>query len=913
MLELGPLAFASPWLLVALASLPVLWWLLRVLPPAPRRLDFPAIRLLLMLRRREETPAHTPLWLILLRMLLATLVILAVAHPLLNRGSEFVGSGPVVLVIDDGWGAARGWADREGAMLALIDRADRAGKPVVVLTTAKPTGDDPIAASGVLRAADARRVARAIKPKPWPVDRVAAAKAIENLRLDGSATVVWLSDGLAGAGRDAVVLAEALQRLGALEVYADERGKLSRLVLEPQSQGTDLVVPVLRATTLSAPEFALRAVGDNGKLLAQQTGRFADSAVRAEVKLDLPGEIRNEITRVEIEGEASAGAAFLIDERWRRRPVGVFSGETAERAQPLLSDLYYVERALNPVSELRRGAVDELLGRTLAVMVLADIGKLTDSQVQKLEEWIERGGVVLRFAGPRLASDALDRLIPVRLRQGGRELGGVMSWEKPAALAPFEATSPFAGLAIPPDVRIERQVLAEPSIELDQKTWARLTDGTPLVTAEKRGRGFVVLVHTTANAEWSNLPLSGLFVQMLQRLVGLSQGIAGESEAGVLAPLEIMNGFGRLESPPSTAAPIEAAKFAEAKPAPRTPPGYYGREGARRALNLASSVTEVKPLPELPSGVTGQTYPATGELDLKPWLLLAALLIALFDLAISFFLRGLVPVRVARAGAAMLALAIAFGGSAEAQNLRDNTNDFALQATQETRLAYVETGIPAIDRVSRDGLRGLSEMLKRRTAIEPLSPMAVNIERDELAFFPLLYWPVASTQRPLSDTAFEKLQSFLRTGGTILFDTREQGELSLSPSGGGVAAARLRGLLQGLDIPPLIPVPQDHVLTKAFYLLPSFPGRWTGGTVWVEARGGRHNDGVSSVIIGSHDWAGAWAVDADGAPSFPVVPGGERQREFAYRFGVNWVMYALTGNYKTDQVHVPAIMERLGQ
>jgi hypothetical protein len=108
-------------------------------------------------------------------------------------------------------------------------------------------------------------------------------------------------------------------------------------------------------------------------------------------------------------------------------------------------------------------------------------------------------------------------------------------------------------------------------------------------------------------------------------------------------------------------------------------------------------------------------------------------------------------------------------------------------------------------------------------------------------------------------------------------------------------------------------VPQDHVLTKAFYLLPQFPGRWTGGQVWVEARGGRHNDGVSSVIIGSHDWAGAWAVDADGAPSFPVVPGGERQREFAYRFGINWVMYALTGNYKTDQVHVPAIMERLGQ
>jgi len=70
---------------------------------------------------------------------------------------------------------------------------------------------------------------------------------------------------------------------------------------------------------------------------------------------------------------------------------------------------------------------------------------------------------------------------------------------------------------------------------------------------------------------------------------------------------------------------------------------------------------------------------------------------------------------------------------------------------------------------------------------------------------------------------------------------------------------------------------------------------------------------VSRVIIGGHDWASAWAVDNAGRPMFPVVPGGERQREMAYRFGVNLVMYTLTGNYKSDQVHVPAILERLGQ
>src|SRR5690606_21753829 len=105
------------------------------------------------------------------------------------------------------------------------------------------------------------------------------------------------------------------------------------------------------------------------------------------------------------------------------------------------------------------------------------------------------------------------------------------------------AESPFAGLAIPDDLVIRRQVLAEPEVDLGRKTWARLQDGTPLVTAERRGEGWLVLVHTTANAEWSNLPLSGLFVEMLQRIVGMSEGVAAVAANEPLPPLETLDGF----------------------------------------------------------------------------------------------------------------------------------------------------------------------------------------------------------------------------------------------------------------------------------------------------------------------------------------------------------------------------------
>ncbi|NQU70488.1 MAG: DUF4159 domain-containing protein, partial [Rhodospirillales bacterium] len=301
-------------------------------------------------------------------------------------------------------------------------------------------------------------------------------------------------------------------------------------------------------------------------------------------------------------------------------------------------------------------------------------------------------------------------------------------------------------------------------------------------------------------------------------------------------------------------------------------------------------------------------------------LLLAALVLLIADMVLGYALRGLLPLPRLRGGAAAVVLVCALvlvSGHGFAQTVKPpptGPDAEVIYATQKTRLAYVRTGDERIDSVSRAGMVGLSQILHKRTSIEPGAPLAIDIEADEMAYLPLLYWAVSPEQKALSDAATEKLNQYLKKGGTILFDTRERGDFATNSFGrGGRASQRLRMLLSGLDIPSLIPAPRDHVITKAFYLLSSFPGRWAGGALWVERRGGNHNDGVSSVMIGANDWAGAWAVDEFGATMFAVVPGGELQRETAYRFGINWVMYALTGNYKTDQVHVPAIIERLGQ
>ncbi len=303
-----------------------------------------------------------------------------------------------------------------------------------------------------------------------------------------------------------------------------------------------------------------------------------------------------------------------------------------------------------------------------------------------------------------------------------------------------------------------------------------------------------------------------------------------------------------------------------------------------------------------------ETFARGRETDLRPPLLTAALLLALVDLLIAYALRGLLRRRPAPIAGVFLLAALALPAAARADDA------FVVRATAQLRLAYVRTGDQAVDAESRAGLNGLSDVLNRRTAVDTGDPLGVDIETDELIFFPLLYWPVTADQSPPSPSAVERINRYIETGGTILFDTRDGNEQSPGPFGGAaIAAQRLRRLTAGIKMPPLVPIPPDHVLTKSFYLMHDFPGRWDAGTLWVEPVEDHVNDGVSSVIVGADDWAGAWAVDKDGRPLYAVVPGGEEQREMALRFGINLVMYVLTGNYKADQVHVPAILERLGQ
>src|SRR5262249_19474586 len=332
-----------------------------------------------------------------------------------------------------------------------------------------------------------------------------------------------------------------------------------------------LSVKVLRTDTGAGDDGAVRALDLKGLPLGEARYAFKSGERETEAQFDLPVEIRNDIARVDIVGERSAGAVQLLDKRWRRRTVGIVSGSTADTAQPLLASNYYLTRALGPFADVRLGergspseAVAKFAEQRVPMMILADVGTIAPEERADLAGWAEAGGVLVRCAGPRLAA-ADDELVPVKLRRGGRILGGSLSWEKPQPLAGFGRESPFAGMQVPNDVTVTRQVLAEPDVGLVERTWATLADGTPLVTGARRGKGMVVLFHVTADTRWSDLPISGTFVDMLRRIVGLA-GTMSDAETTTapqgareaLPPSRVLDGFGAFEAPPATARPVPA-------------------------------------------------------------------------------------------------------------------------------------------------------------------------------------------------------------------------------------------------------------------------------------------------------------------------------------------------------------------
>ncbi len=904
------LSFLAPLALLGLLSLPLVWWILRVAPPKPKTQSFPPLRLFADIQAEEETPAKTPFWLLLFRLLMIALITIALAGPILKKSAAET-QQPLLLMIDNSWLSAPFWSEILNEAEAQARKARRENLEVALVLT---TGDEQT--PEFLPAQTALETISTLQPEPWIEELGSLRDRLKSLNLKNK-NGIFLSSGFAFSSES---LPESLlSPLTDLNIYMPVG--ISEIALPtftrevPNGLESGWVRPVSGPVPV---DLTVQAMSNDNAVLARSDLQFAPGESQATAWFELPAQLRNRITHIQLASSKSAGAVKLLDDSWGRPLIGVLSS-SGDTASPLLSEPFYARTALEPYADIYDGDLDALLTVNPSVIVMPDSQRTSD---ERLADYVETGGVLIRFAGPKLAK-RVDDLVPVALRGGGRAIGGALSWETPQTLAPFETDSPFFGLEISDEVTVSQQVMAEPGIETDTRSWARLEDGSPIVTAGPRGEGLIVMFHVTAGPEWSNLALSGLYVDMLRRILPLAKNRAHpteETEGGNWIANRVLDGFGRFETPAASVVTLTDPEFEKATATLQTPPGFYTQGTRRRALQTLQDVDNVTPL-ALPARATRKQYGSTKLQSLAGIGLAIGLIGLALDALFALLMSGRRPsfFRNSPQIAALIALCLVGGVFAPEASAQNNDAETANQeisqkiSTAATGLhfAYVETGDGRLDRLTETGLLSLGKQLRVRTTIDVEGVDSVNPEVDALTLYPFLYWAVSRDAPTPSDAAVTALNAYMESGGTIVFDTRDSADRAVT---GNSAHPGLTNLTQALDIPKLIPVPNDHVLTKAFYLLQSYPGRYANGQVWVDAASNAAGrDGVSPVIIGGHDWAAAWALDEDNRPIIDLDESLPRQREYAARFGVNLAMYTLAGNYKADQVHSAELVQRLGE
>ena len=638
---IGSMLFGAPFALLALLLIPLIWLLLRSLPPPRRRQRFPPLRLLRDAVGSEELTESTPLWLRLLRTAAILAAIFGFADP--SFGPEkhsLVRSGPPVLIVVDGsWASAADWPKRLESVETLLDSVASAGRPVAVVVLASPD----LAQIEFLPAGVWKRQLSELVPFPWePPEPDSISQWLPD-RIE----TFWVSDGLERPMRKP--LARELAARGDLRIYENPADIVA--LSAPAFASGRIQIPVLQTPKDESRSVIIDVIGTGPSglegLIESTTKTLSIGEASAVVEFLLPPEVRSRVKRFEIRGGSSAAKiAFAGDQLARRRTALVGSrinGETKE----LLAGSHYLRAALEPVTELSMATFDDALEFQPDILVLDDIAGLPTETAQQLDEWVRNGGTLLRFAGANMALGRIPEiqernLLPVPLRAGGRLVGGALSWSEPQRIRPFVSDSPFHGLEIPEQLEVRAQLLPRHDSGFSESMLASLIDGTPLVTGRRSGEGQLIFFHLSADAEWSDLPLTGLFVEMLERIVSRTdaspRALTQEEQQKTWFPIVNSDAFGKIVDPAPTGK-IIGKRLSGSVSLPGTAPGIYQSGDEVWAVNAIAAERQLERA-KWPSDVSVSAITDGSSIELKPVLLTTALVLLLFDVVATLFLSG---------------------------------------------------------------------------------------------------------------------------------------------------------------------------------------------------------------------------------------------------------------------------------
>jgi hypothetical protein len=895
--------FHQPFWLLALAILPPIWWLLRQWDRTPKQVVFPGARLLLGL---GSTPprARPPHWRRLLQLSLLACLILTLAQPFIPPRRPLIppstSAQPALIIIDNNGLAGQNWAEIQQTAIQLAQQWP-ADQPLYLLpTTIADAALPDFAGAQPVSRDQAEAIIRGWQPNAWPIAPDFAKTLSAAAWWPNIGQVFWLGSPLADG-----VSRQVIDQLGAAKTLSVLAPPSPQAVLTKLAQPDANASPdePWKITVISAGgDFAetLQLQNHKGELLHAQNLALQDG--EQTLALTAPPALLAQTTQLRLSSQTHGGGQWLLPTGSGGVGIGIIGDRgAAQNSPPLSQPAYYITKALQPMVEggklpLHFAPLTPLLAQNPSIILWPDDQRLNGDEAAALKKWVEQGGVLLRLgvAGVDNAADGAptpttitDALLPVTLLAQPRRLGGLLSPDSKQAALTVNPNAPLKDVAAA-DLVIQQLWLSMPDPQNPSQSWLSLNDGTPLLSARQSGQGWLLLLHVPATPNWSDVPISGFFPELLQNLVRFAETQPGfraaapnnpEPQKNASLPLwQEINGFGALVAGRPQATPLDPTAATPRAISHQQPPGYYGNATSALPLNPDWPSAELQPL-------AGESLEKRSEYPLQPALLL--------------LISGLLLILVAMDALAGLSLksgrGLAVLGLLSLIQLATAAPSLAQQegaSLAAPSLAYVRNQDAQLNQLCELGLGELGATVSMRTSLSLAAPIGLAVEVPEvqasIGRYPMLYWLVPPSDAAVSPELLAGLRRYIALGGLLVLDTGQRAQEKLPTA-----------WAQAMAIPALSPMPADHVLTRSFYLLDQLSGdaaQQPSPILLASVSSGRE---VAPVVLAKRNWASAWANAAG--------------NEKAMRSGINLTLYAFTGQYKADQVHLPTILQRLQQ
>lgn len=896
------ISFVYPYSLILLIFLPFLIRFLITSPLLPKLKKFPSIIFLANYKSIDQKSAKLNYPIIILRLLIILFLIFAFSNPIFSSGNTKKSSD--LIIIDNGWTSGTIWNVRKQKIIELLSAKEIKNQEFFLLTTTE-LANEKLSNYNSKNFAEAINFVKSIKPLSWSPNYKNVKRSVED-RIDSFDKVYWFTEKTINTEKSNLL--NFLKNYNLTIVASSENEIPPVLKVFPENDTTYKIE--IHHYKKKFTKGTINCFDEEQRLIFRQ--KFEQKIVENEdtfttkFELKLPYQIKDKIFYFQLDDINSVSTKFFLNRLRQKKVIGIVNDKKNE--VDFQRGSYYTRKGVEKNNVIIEEGLSKLLTKSVSSIFIDDSNSTNNIKEQTLS-WIKSGGIMIKYGGPNLLSTFADNpnnifLNKLSLSKIETTLDSKLSLKKNLKIK--EETDEeefFFGIKIPNEIVVKKYIQLDISyLTNDVEVLLRLENGAPIISSSKVGSGRIIFFHIPVNNLWSNFPLSYSFIEIIQRIINLSKGI-DEKKERIFQPYLSLDAIGNFL--PASAQVLSVNNF---KPSNsivlnyNQPPGIYKDYDGFIAVNFGNNFSNSYKFKNLGSNLNFEELITDKSISLRPILLTLAILFFLIDTLITLYLRGLIRFDYLLRIFPKVFMIIFITLISKTIIAKDISKD----KISETKIGYILTNNSLIDENSRNGLMQISKFVSKKTASILNKPEGINLQNQELFYYPLIYWPLINTNIKLSSEESKKINSFLKDGGLLLVDCK----LNFSTFDLDNCLAKFKDLVKISELSKFSKLGKNHGIAKSFYLIENFPGV-ENNEVFFSKVDSQFNDNAASVVLSNNNWSNAWAKDSNENFIFPLLDNSENQRITSIRFGINLVIYALTGNYKADQIHVPEILKRL--